>query len=77
MMNKLFKNIVEFMGIVFVILMALFGLTYVYAAAFGTNEFGKDPVYFLSVGIMCIMLNKVFIGVCENVLRYMYYLYIG
>ena len=59
MMNKFFKNIVEFMGIVFVILMALFGLTYVYAAAFGTNEFGKDPVYFLSVGIMCLAIASI------------------
>ena len=59
MMNKFFKNIVEFMGTVFAIFMGLFGLTYVYAAAFGTNEFGKDPVYFLSVGIMCLAIASI------------------
>ena len=47
-MNNIFKNLIVFMGTVFAIFMGLFGLTGVYTAAIGTNDYGGDP--------MCISL---------------------
>ena len=34
----------------------LFGLTGVYTAAIGTNDYGGDPTYFLTFGLMCLAI---------------------
>jgi hypothetical protein len=43
-MKKIFKNLIVFMGTVFAIFMALFGMTGVYTAAIGTNNYSRDPI---------------------------------
>lgn len=34
----------------------MFGLTGVYTAAIGTNNYGGDPMYFLTFGLMCLAI---------------------
>jgi len=52
--NKTIKNIVVFFGAIFAIFMGFFGLTGVYTAATGTNNYGGNPIYFLTVGLICL-----------------------
>jgi hypothetical protein len=35
----------------------MFGLTGIYTAAIGTNNYGGDPMYFLTFGLMCLNSN--------------------
>jgi hypothetical protein len=58
-MNKLFKNIIVFMGTVFAIFMGLFGLIAVYTAVIGTNDYGRDPTYFLTFGLICLAIGSI------------------
>ena len=58
-MNIVIKNIIVFMGTVFTIFMALFGLTGVYTAAIGTNDYGRDPMYFLTFGLICLEIGSI------------------
>ena len=45
-MNKIFKNLVVFMGTVFAIFMGFFGLSGVYTSLIGAHNYGDDPTYF-------------------------------
>ncbi len=44
------------MGTVFAIFMGLFGLTGVYTSSIGTNDYGVDPMYFLTAGLICLAI---------------------
>ncbi len=37
----------------------LFGLIGVYTAAIGTNDYSADPMYFLTVGLMCLTIASI------------------
>ena len=58
-MNKIFKNLIVFMGTVFSIFVGLFGLAGVYTAVIGTNDYGGDPTYFLTFGLMCLAIASI------------------
>jgi hypothetical protein len=58
-MKKIFKNLIVFMGTVFAIFMALFGMTGVYTAAIGTNNYSRDPMYFLTFSLMCLAIASI------------------
>ena len=58
-MNKIIKNLIVFMGTVFAIFMGLFGLTSDYTATIGTNNYGGDPMYFLTFGLMCLAIASI------------------
>lgn len=47
------------MGAVFAIFMGFFGLTAVYTAAIGTNDYGRDPMYFLIFGLICLAIASI------------------
>ncbi len=59
MKNKIIKNLIVFMGTVFAIFMALFGVTGVYTGAIGTDEYGGDPMFFLTFGLMCLAIASI------------------
>ena len=58
-MNKIFKNLIVFMGTVFAIFMGVFGLTGVYTASIRTNDYSGDPMYFLTFGLMCLAIASI------------------
>ena len=58
-MNKIFKNLIVFLGTVFAIFIGLFGLTGVYAGAIGINNYGGDSMYFLTFGLMCLTIASI------------------
>ncbi len=58
-MNKIFKNLIVFMGTIFAIFMGLFGLTGVYTAAIGTNDYRGDSMYFLTFGLICLAIGSI------------------
>jgi hypothetical protein len=70
-MNKLFKNIIVFMGTIFTIFMGVFGLTGVYTSAIGTNDYGADSTYFLTFGLICLAIASIagFLSVKLHYLR--------
>ncbi len=47
------------MGTIFTIFMALFGLTGLYTAAIGTNDYRGDSIYFLTFGLMCLTIASI------------------
>ncbi len=42
------------MGTVFAIFMIFFGSAYINSAVIGTNDHRDDPLYYLTVGFMCL-----------------------
>ncbi len=57
------------MGTVFAILMGLFGLAGVYTAAIGINDYGVDPMYFFTFGLMCLAIRSI-AGILSMKLHY-------
>ncbi|CAN5729506.1 hypothetical protein BH23THE1_BH23THE1_35790 [soil metagenome] len=57
-MNKTIKIISVFMGTVFSLFIMVFGLGYVYSAAIGTNSYWVNLLYFLAVGLLCLVIGS-------------------
>lgn len=55
-MNKIIKNIIVFFGALFAIFMGFFGVAGLFAAATGTRNYGEDPMYFLTIGLLCLAI---------------------
>jgi len=55
-MNKLFKNVIVFMGTIFAIFMGLFGLAGVYTSIIGTKDSEGTVLYSLTFGIICLAI---------------------
>lgn len=58
-MNLLIKNILFFTGIVFAIFMALFGLVGLNIGTIETNAYGKDLMYSITFGLLCLTIASI------------------
>ena len=64
-MNKIFKNLIVFMGTVFAIFMGCFGVSGVYTSQMGGHNYEDDPIYFFMLGFFCLAITAtaIFISV--------------